>query len=129
MNTENKVVKDFEIMEQLLEKLRYSALAFANELGYKSASTIHHILKERNKISDDLIDRITKKFPEVNYWFLKKGRLPVILDEKLKQNQMSIIFGNDSKKNAPDYSLEIFATLKNIEVTMSKILEFLESKK
>ncbi|TDE46640.1 hypothetical protein E0I26_00735 [Flavobacterium rhamnosiphilum] len=128
MNSENKVVSDSEIMKKLLEKLRYSALAFANELDYKSHSTIDHILKGRNKISDDLISRIINKFPEVHYWFLKRGQNPIILNEKLKENQAELLGIKVGVENT-DYSLETYVTLKNIEVTMSKILEFLESKK
>lgn len=128
MKTENNVISDSEIMKQLLEKLRYSALAFANELDYKSHSTIDHILKGRNKISDDLITRIINKFPEVHYWFLKRGQKPIILNEKLKENQAELLGIKVGVENI-DYSLETYVTLKNIEVTMAKILEFLESKK
>lgn len=124
-----KALSDAVIMREVLKELRYSALAFSKELEYSSASTIHHILCERNKISADLIDKIVKKFPEVNYWYLKKGRLPVILDEKLAKNQMNILVGKDAKPNTPDYSLEMFTTLKNIELMMEKMLEIMESKK
>lgn len=125
MNTENKVIPDSEIMKQLLEALRYSALAFANELSYKSHSTIHHILNGRNKISEDLITRIINKFPEVHYWFLKKGQHPIILNEKLKSNQAEL-FGIKIGVENPDYGLETFLTLKNIENILLKISAHLE---
>ena len=128
MKTENNVISDSEIMKKLLEKLRYSALAFANELDYKSHSTIDHILKGRNKISDDLITRTINKFPEVHYWFLKRGQNPIILNDKLKENQAELLGIKVGVENT-DYSLETYITLKKIEVTMSKILELLESKK
>jgi len=127
MNTENKVISDSEIMKQLLEKLRYSALAFANELEYKSHSTIHHILNGRNRISEDLITRIINKFPEVHYWFLKKGQLPIILNEKLKNNQAELL-GIKVGVDNPDYGLETFVTLKNIELILLKISSYLEQK-
>lgn len=119
---------DKEIIEQVLQELRFSGLKFAKTLGYSSAGTIHHILSGKNKISDDLVNTIIKHFPEVNYWFLKAGKLPILLDDKLARNQSNIIVGRD-KKESPDYSLEIFGTLKNIEVVLGKILEVLESKK
>lgn len=124
----DKRISDKEIIQQILTELRYSGLKFSQKLGYKSAGTIHHILANRNSISDDLIDNIIKNFPEVNYWFLKKGRLPVILEEKLARNQMNILAA-EPKNNAPDYSLEMFATMKNIEVLLGRILEEMESKK
>jgi len=125
----DKRIPDDEIIKQLLAELRYSGLKFSEKLGYKSAATIHHILAKRNSISDDLINNVIKNFPEVNYWFLKTGKLPIILDEKLSKNQMNILVGKQESKNAPDYSLEMFATMKNIEVILGKILENLESKK
>ncbi|NDP26287.1 MAG: helix-turn-helix transcriptional regulator [Flavobacterium sp.] len=127
MKTENKIITDSEIIKQLLETLRYSALAFATELGYKSHSTIDHILKGRNNISDDLIERIIKKFPEVHYWFLKRGQAPVLLNEKLKNNQAELLGVKVGVEN-PDYSLETFATLKNIEKILLKIVTILEIK-
>lgn len=123
----NKDLADSEIMRQLLAELRYSALALANELGYKSHSTIHHILCDRNKISDDLIDKIIKRFPEVHYWFLKKGHLPVLLNEKLKQNQQNL-FGKSVTVESPDYSLETFATLKNVEKLLMEMVSLMKQK-
>lgn len=120
MSENIKEIPDSEIMEKVLAELRYSALAFANELKYKSHSTIHHILCGRNKISDDLVYRIIKRFPEVNHWFLKKGQLPVLLNDKLARNQsnlMGVKIGLDS----PDYSTETFLALKKIESILLRI--------
>ncbi|MFH6944584.1 hypothetical protein [Flavobacterium sp. FlaQc-50] len=111
---------DSEIMKSLLAELRFSALAFANELGYKSHSTIAHILNDRNNISDDLIDKIIKKFPTVSYWYLKKGKLPIIQENaKLVQSQANL-FGTALPKDGIDYSLESFLTLKNIEKAINE---------
>ena len=125
MNTESKVIPDSEIMKQLLEVLRYSALAFANELEYKSHSTIHHILNGRNKISEDLITRIINKFPEVHYWFLKNGQQPIILKDKPKNSETEPLRTKDGFDN-PDYTLETFLTLKKIELILLKISAHLE---
>ena len=127
MNTENKVISDSEIMKQLLEVLRYSALAFAKELEYKSHSTIHHILNGRNKISEDLITKIINKFPEVHYWFLKKGQQPIILKDKPKNSETEPLRTKDGFEN-PDYALETFLTLKKIELILLKISSQLEQK-
>lgn len=129
-----KEISDAEIMDKLLKELRYSALAFAHELEYKSHSTIDHILKGRNKISNDLIDKIIKKFPQVSYWFLAKGKLPVINENaKLVQSQANIF---NSKALEINYNLESFATLKSIEKgiyeqnqLMREFLELIKQKK
>ena len=127
MSENIKEIPDSEIMEKVLAELRYSALAFANELKYKSHSTIHHILCDRNKISDDLVDRIIKRFPEVHYWFLKKGQMPVLLNDKLTRNQANLL-GTKIGVESPDYSTETFLVLKNIESILLRIETSLNKK-
>lgn len=127
-NNENyKDIPDSEIMKKVLAELRYSALALSKELGYQSHSSIDHILKDRNKISDNLIDKIIKRFPEINYWFLKRGQDPIILNDKLKRNQANL-FGKPIGTDLPDYSLETFTTLKNIETILLRIENTLNKK-
>lgn len=124
-----KKISDSEILRAVLGALDIPADKFRKKLEYKSAATMGLILKGQNNLSDDMIDKIIKYYPQINYWYLKKGRLPIILEEKLSQNQMNVLFGKDQPKNVPDYGLESFTTLKNIEVLLGKILENLESKK
>lgn len=127
MNTEKNVISDSEIMKQVLSALRYSGLAFAKKLEYSSAGTIHHILNGKNRISDDLVNNIIKHFPEVNYWFLKKGQSPVILNEKPKTNEHKIL-GTKVGVDSSDYGLEALIILKNIEKILLKISTHLENK-
>ena len=94
-----KLLPDNEILNKLLKELRYSGLAFAKELEYKSHSSIHHVLSGQNSISDDMIDKIIKKFPQVSYWFLKKGKLPIVLNDKLARNQTSIVVDSKIERN------------------------------
>lgn len=124
-----KKLEDSEILRGVLDALDIPADKFRKKLEYKSAATMGLILSGKNNLSDDMIDKIIKHYPQINYWYLKKGRLPVILEEKLSQNQMNVLFGKDQTKNSADYSLETFTTLKNIEVLLVRILEHLESKK
>jgi hypothetical protein len=116
----NKLMTDADIMAKLLHELRYSALAFSKKLEYKSHSSIDHILKGKNQISESLMDKIIKDFPEVNYWFLKKGQMPIILDEKLKQNQANL-FGTLESKPL-NYDLEVLNTLKRIEGLLTELV-------
>lgn len=126
-NESLKIIPDSEIMKRVLAELRYSALAFSKELDYSSHSSIDHILHDRNKISDNLIDKIIKRFPEINYWFMKKGQEPVVLNDKLKRNQANL-FGKPIGIDSPDYSLETFTTLKNIETILLRIEKSLNKK-
>lgn len=126
---ETNQMPDAEIMKSLLKELRYSANQFSKELGYSSHSTIYHILNGRNQISEDLVDNIVKHFPQVSYWFLKKGKLPIILEDKNLIVNQSNLFSSKSKM-APEvnYNLESFGVLKNIEAMMQQLLE-IEQKK
>jgi hypothetical protein len=128
MKEEAKTISDAEIMKELLSVLRYSGLAFAKELEFKSHSSIHHILTGQNSISDSLVDKIVKKFPHVNYWYLKKGKLPIILEDKSMQVQANL-FGSKAEKEKPDYNLEMFTTLKNIEKLLEHLVDVIDTKK
>ena len=116
----NKLLTDAEIMAKLLHELRYSALAFSKKLEYRSHSSIDHILKGKNQISESLMDKIIKDFPEVNYWFLKKGQLPIILSDKLKQNQANLFGALEPK--VLNYDLETLNTLKRIEDLLTELV-------
>lgn len=127
MKTENKPIPDSEIMKNLLIELRYSALAFSKKLEYKSHSSIDHILKGKNDISENMKDKIIKLFPDVNYWYLKKGQKPIIINRKSENNKAeSSEFKASVEK--PDYALETFTTLKNIELLLLKISSYLDQK-
>lgn len=121
-----KKIADSEILRGVLDALDIPADKFRKKLEYKSAATMGLILKGQNNLSDDMIDKIIKNYPQVSYWYLKKGRLPVILQEKLSQNQMSILFSKDQPSNPVDYGIE---TLKNIEAVLLRIENLLLNKK
>lgn len=124
-----KKLEDSEILRGLLNKLDISADKFRKKLGYKSAATMGLILKGQNNLSDDMIDRIIKNYPNISYWYLKKGKSPIILEEKLSENQMSILFSKNQPSNAVNYDLESLETLKNIEAVLLRIENLLLNKK
>lgn len=126
MNNSIKKLEDKDIMKNILAVLRYSALAFSKELEYSSHSSIHHVLTGKNSISDDMANKIIKHFPEVNWLYIKKGEEPIILPEKLRQNQANF------KPKQPEgitYDLESFGVLKSIDFSLKRIVELLENKK
>lgn len=125
MSDNHKKLSDDKIMAKVLEELRFSGLAFSRELGYKSHGTIHNILKKQNSISQDLINKITAKFPQVNYLFLAKGQEPVLLDRKLAKNQLNVLFPEVAKIGKPSYDEESFLVLKSIDHKLGIIAELL----
>lgn len=126
---EVKQLSDAEIIDSLLKEIRFSANQFSKKLGYSSHSTIYHILKGRNQISDEMIDNIIKHFPQVSYWFLKKGKFPIVLDNKnLQINQNKLFSTTEHIANKIDYDLESFEVLKSIEVLLKRLVELEEKK-
>lgn len=126
----NKKIPDAKIMEKLLEELNMSGLAFSKKLGYKNHMSINHILKGRNFMSIDMINRIIKEYPYVNYMFLSKGEMPIVIPDKLARNQFQVLFPGEKKSgNEPTYDLESFAVLKSIDAKMDIIIELLQQKK
>lgn len=111
-----------KIMKNVLDALRYKAPSFAKELEL-TPNAIYNITKGENVISDDLIDKIVKKFPNVHYWYLKKGTLPIIVTNSISQAQANIF---SSKEKSPDFGKESFLALKDMAETMNEQLEVLK---
>lgn len=92
-----------ERLQMLINTLASSQSDFAEKIGITRA-TISHILSGRNKMSADVMEKITKTFPSVSYeWLLsgsgqapnfQKGTLPYditetpenIVSEKTEEN-------------------------------------------
>lgn len=65
-------------------------------LGYKSHMAIYHVIKGKNRLTDDMIERIILKMPQVNYLFLKKGIGKPLKSKSAAQLQDNLL--NFSKK-------------------------------
>ena len=72
METQKKL-KDSEILEKVLYALRVNKKQFSEELGYKSHMSIYYVGDGTNRITQDMINRIIIRYPEVNPIFLQKG--------------------------------------------------------
>lgn len=83
-------MKDSEILQAVLDGLGIKAHSMANTLGFNSPSSIYHILNGKNAISEGMVDKIIKAYPNVNYLFLTNAELPVILDATGAKNQMNM---------------------------------------
>ena len=91
---------DSQKILDVINALDTSAHAFAIKMKYKSHSSVDHVIKGRNSLSEGMMDRIVKTFPNVNYNFLKKGELPVLLSSNEIQAQMNMlnIVSNDTNE-------------------------------
>lgn len=70
---ENKI-KDKEIIQNVMDALGVKAPEFAKKIGLATTTTIYNVKNEVHGISNDLINRIIDKYPEVNYLYLKRGQ-------------------------------------------------------
>ncbi|MGA9324794.1 MAG: hypothetical protein WBV47_01995, partial [Salegentibacter sp.] len=70
MTTSQPGQNDGKRLQTVLDSLYISANKMANLLEYKSPASIYHVLEGRNKLSSDMIEKIIKKFPSVNYKYL-----------------------------------------------------------
>lgn len=74
--------KDSEIINEVLDALGISSItSFAKSLGYANGSGLFHVMKNirGRKISENLIQKITKTYPEINEKFLRKKSEQVLL--------------------------------------------------
>ena len=83
-------MKDSEILNSVLDALGINANYLSIKLGYSSPASVYHILNDRNSLSEDMKQRILKAYPNVNYEFMKKATLPVLLDDVGTKNQMNL---------------------------------------
>tara|TARA_R110000822_G_scaffold301477_1_gene425310 strand:+ start:1499 stop:1891 length:393 start_codon:yes stop_codon:yes gene_type:complete len=82
---------DSQKILEVINALNTTSHAFAVKMQYKSHSSVDHVIKGRNSLSEGMMDRIVKTFPNVNYNFLKKGELPVLLSSNEIQAQMNLL--------------------------------------
>lgn len=114
---------DSKIMQNVIYELRTNALQLSKDLGYKSPTSIYHILQGRNGITIDLANRLVGLYPKVNFLYLTKGELPILKkDDKSIYQQKLNLFDDDS---SPTYEIELQLTriansLEEIRLILSK---------
>jgi hypothetical protein len=83
-------ISDPEKINAVLNALDITAHSLAQKCGYKSHASIYHVINKVNSLSEGMIDKIIKAVPNVNYNFLKKGELPVLLTGKEMEAQLNL---------------------------------------
>jgi hypothetical protein len=81
-----------EILKNVIEELGETANSFINKLGYKSPTTVYHVLNGVNSVkglSDTMKDRIVRTYPSVSYEYLGSGEGPILLEGNELKNQLN----------------------------------------
>lgn len=125
METTKEQLTDSEILQKVLDTLRYSAHDMSKKLGYASPGTLYHVLNGINNLSDNLAMRLVNEFPQLNYVFLKTGK-GKIFNEKDKhvQTQQNLL----GSPNAASFD-NIPKTLEKIKDLLVIIAEELQNRK
>ena len=64
---------NWERIERVLEYVQMNANAFAIHIGMQRSENIYHIKRGAFGISEELVERITARFPEINPTWLLSG--------------------------------------------------------
>lgn len=90
---------DPERLKIVLEKLDIDPPSLALSLDYKSPSIIYNILKGKENMDIDFIIFFIKKYPQVNFMYLKDGKGEPILTISEAISQRSILGLSDKDLN------------------------------
>ncbi|EHQ41483.1 helix-turn-helix domain-containing protein [Myroides odoratus] len=121
------------IIENPAERIKMIAKAMgitvrdlSNKLGYKTQSTLSSIIYGKtSSITVTFAENAVKHCPEINYLFLTKGELPVlIVDNSILQLQKQMLGVADEITNQ-----QILAKLDVIAKTQIRILKEIEELK
>lgn len=100
---------DSEILEKVIQALKNSDIklrklskkTMADMLNYNSHVTLYNVANGRNKMTEDMVNRIILHFPQVNYMFLTKGQEPVLKTGAALQAQKNVLNINTPEKKEP----------------------------
>ena len=94
MNTTDKKLTDAETIETLIKSLKTNKKKFSRDLKYNSPMSIYFVTKGKNRITEDMKNRILLHFPIVREEFLTNriGKPLKLLstDEKLDAIEQKI---------------------------------------
>ena len=110
-------------VKKIIAENEFSSSKFADEIGVQRSS-ISHILSGRNKASLEFVQKILKRFPEINSdWLISgKGKMKSQQDSNLfsqEQNKKSVEISSVEEKTDSKKEVEI------IELPKKKICEVL----
>jgi len=101
-----------------------SANSFINKLGYKSPTTVYHVLNGVNSVkglSDTMKDRIVRTFPNVSYEYLGSGEGPILLEGNELKNQLNFF-----NIVSPEQQINPFVQFGMIPEKLDRLIELQE---
>lgn len=120
---ETKKLTDPEILEMLLGEIHESANSLSIKLNYNSPSTVYHIINGINTLSESFATRVIAKYPQVNFMFLMKGELPVLLEKSESQGQANVMYDGPSFNDLPKILKNIEDLLRSIDSKLPGVEE------
>ena len=112
-----------ERLKLVLKLHNLTSSEFADRIGVQR-SNVSHVLSGRNKPSLDFLEKIVNSFPRVNAHWLITGKMPVKLDENIKDDEKSMEKDLDSNSAKIKQSIEANSIKQsNIEIPV-KIIEY-----
>lgn len=118
----NNSHSDSERLRTVLDILGITAYKLAKELGYKTPSTVYHVTNGKNGLSHQLMEGIVKRYPTVNYLYLKNGQgNPLLTSEEEVLRQKNSLIGKVPTDNMETVPEEITDLIKVIIVNQEKL--------
>ncbi|MBU2973801.1 hypothetical protein [Zobellia sp. B3R18] len=118
---------DSEKLQTVLNALNLTANAFSQKLGYKSHSSVYHVLdpRRKSKLNTNMVRKIVNTFPNINNDYLIEGELPVLLDDNSiisQANKLNIPIQTDTDISKIKRILDIPDQLDRIESKLDQLL-------
>ena len=129
MKSTEKKIPDKDILQTVISCLKITPYAFGKQLDYKSTMSIYNILAGNKQISNDMINRISIHYPEVNYLFLTTGEgIPLRNSTEAEMHRNLFNSQEEISKVLWTEFAAIPARLLRIEEHQEEILKLLQKK-
>lgn len=86
-----KDLPDSLILDTVIKSLNMAPAAFASKLGYNSHVTIYNVLKGKNDMTNDMINRIKLNLPTVSPLYITRGKGEPILQGSAVRNVANLV--------------------------------------
>src|SRR5690606_3656854 len=126
MAKETIIETEEERFEMLLNALNLTAYKLSEEIDV-SVGAIYHVKSGRIKLSsDNYINKIVERFPNVSIDFIKNGNLPILLTDQEALLQSNIVFSKKRedflKKDLNEKLSEILDEIHNLQKYVRSLL-------
>ncbi|WP_459210969.1 helix-turn-helix domain-containing protein [Aquimarina rhabdastrellae] len=82
----------YKRIQQIIEHYNLNKSSLSRELGYSQNSTIGRIINEKREPSRKTLEKILKRFPDLNYDWLVMGKGTMFKDKKCNLNEKITLF-------------------------------------